>query len=281
MKDKINKLKGQVSKAEEKKTRLEEENRELKKAVAGGGGGGGGKGSRRPSRRGSVDSSVDRMNKIYKSGAGNAAGSGADDAAAPQRESRKSTRDKRGVSVGGGVRIGGGGNETEGESRPSSGRSVASTAISAVIIKKSRRRKSLPPINSNNNNNNNDNNSNIDASERKNRNRVEVENLKSQIQRLEEENKVLKRVHLQHVKLLERFDKAEADLPRLLKEYDEDVGNLREQLRRSRSKQVRVGPRKAGYTPGQSRAVGQGAYLRPLDRLGRSSEAKDRKNQKK
>ena len=30
MKDKINKLKGQVSKAEEKKTRLEEENRELK-----------------------------------------------------------------------------------------------------------------------------------------------------------------------------------------------------------------------------------------------------------
>ena len=38
---------------------------------------------------------------------------------------------------------------------------------------------------------------------------------------------------------------------------------------------------KAGYRLPQSRAGGQGPYLRSLDQLGRSSEAKDRKNQKK
>ena len=182
------------------------------------------------------------MNKIYSRAV-------SADEPAP-RESRKKTREKRvsvgggvsSVSVGGGVSsvsVGGAGGGAEGEeSRPASGRSVASSAVSAVIIKKSRRRRSLPPLNNNNNGSNNNSNNGVDASEKKNRNRVEVENLKSQIQRLEEENKVLKHVHLQHVKLLERFDKAEADLPRLLKEYDEDVGNLREQLRRSRSKQV-------------------------------------------
>ena len=38
---------------------------------------------------------------------------------------------------------------------------------------------------------------------------------------------------------------------------------------------------KAGYTATLSRAGGQGLYLRSLNHLGRSSEAKDRKNSKK
>ena len=38
---------------------------------------------------------------------------------------------------------------------------------------------------------------------------------------------------------------------------------------------------KAGYTATQSRAGGQGLYLRSLNHLGRCSEAKDRKNPKK